>query len=344
METLLHGLLVFLVLSELVTGSRRYFALGLLAGLSVWVRPDGLTLLGPILFTAFLVEESWSSRGEALIKTLIGFGALFLPYLFFNLALSGSPMPNTFYAKQAEYEAYWHSKPLLDRVAEYMLPILASPFLVLIPGAGYWLIKAIRSGNWGAAAGLVWSIGYIAIYFLRLPAYQHGRYLIPALPILYLWGMAGFLEVVSAERTRPFVKLLWQSMLGVLCVVFTLIAARQNAHDVYWIESEMVETATWVKANIPPDALLAVNDIGALGYHVPNPLVDLAGLITPEVVPFIRDEARLAQYLDETGADYLIVFRNDYPNLTAPLTPVFVAGREPGPVQFENDMHIFRLE
>jgi hypothetical protein len=133
-------------------------------------------------------------------------------------------------------------------------------------------------------------------------------------------------------------------MLGVLCIVFTVIAARQNAHDVYWIESEMVETATWVKANIPPDALLAVHDIGALGYHVPNPLVDLAGLITPEVVPFIRDEARLAQYLDETGADYLIVFRNDYPNLTAPLTPVFVAGREPGPVQFENDMHIFRLE
>ncbi|HUG33913.1 MAG TPA: hypothetical protein VMJ90_04020, partial [Anaerolineales bacterium] len=344
METLLHALFAFLVLSALITGSRRYLTLGLLVGLSVWVRPDGMTLLGPIIFTALLAESTWSARGTAFVKTAIGFGALFLPYLLFNLALSGNPMPNTFYAKQAEYEAVWLSRSLEDRFVDYLSPIIASPFLVLIPGAAIWLIKMIRSRNWGALAGVIWFFGYIAIYFMRLPAYQHGRYIIPALPILYLWGVIGFLEFVTSPGANARLVFIWQRLLSVFCLMFAFVAARQNAYDVYWIESEMVETAKWVQANTPPDALLAVHDIGALGYHVSNPIVDLAGLITPEVVPFIRDEPRLAEYLVETSSDYLIVFRNDYPNLTAPLAPVYVAGQEPGPIQFEYDMHVFQLK
>ncbi|MFN8424636.1 MAG: hypothetical protein U0X87_00040 [Anaerolineales bacterium] len=102
----------------------------------MWVRPDGLTLLGPLFLTALLTEKTWSARGKAFLKISFGFGALFLFYLLFNLALSGNPMPNTFYAKQAEYQEFWLSKSLGERVVEYLLPTLASPFLALIPGAG----------------------------------------------------------------------------------------------------------------------------------------------------------------------------------------------------------------
>ena len=344
METLLHGLLIFIVLSALIENSRRYLTLGLLAGLSVWVRPDGLTLLGPIFFTALLMENSWSSCGKVILKTVIGFGALFLPYLLFSLALSGNPMPNTFYAKQAEFEAYWLSKTLTERITEYLLPIIASPFVALVPGVLIWAKENFRARNWGSIASVVWFFGYLAIYSMRLPAYQHGRYIIPALPILYFWGMLGMLAFVTAPSTHKRIVFVWQSLIGILCIVFSFIGARQNAHDVYWIESQMIATAKWVRQNVPPNALLAVHDIGALGYYVPNPIIDLAGLITSDVVPFIRDEARLAQYLDETSSDYLIVFRSDYPNLTAQRIPVFVSGQEPGPVEFDNDMHVYRLK
>lgn len=342
METLLHGFLLFVVLAALMSGSRRYLALGVLAGLSIWVRPDGLTLLGPILFTALLSEETWSGRGEAIGKTMIGFGALFLPYLLFNLILSGNPMPNTFYAKQAEYEAYWFSKPLTERIGNYLLPVIASPFLVLIPGLFLWAKKNLRMRNWGALAGAIWFFGYILIYFMRLPAYQHGRYIIPALPILYLWGLLGLLDYVTSIKANRQVRFAWPVLVGMLCLVFTYLAARQNAHDVYWIESEMVETAQWVKQNLPPDSVLAVHDIGALGYHVPNPLVDLAGLITPEVIPFIREETRLMEFLDSRSAEYLIVFPSLYPRLTSQKTPEFVAGLEFGPLQFEEDLQVYR--
>jgi hypothetical protein len=314
----------------------------MLAGLSVWVRPDGLTLLGPILFTALFAEGSWEHRSSAIGKTLLGFGALFFPYLLFNLALSGNPMPNTFYAKQAEYEAFWLSKTFLDRVMEYLWPILASPFLALIPGAIRWLVKSIHSRNWGTLASLLWVLGYFAIYFARLPAYQHGRYIIPALPVIYLWGVLGFFELIALPGLNKRIVALWQITLVFLTLAFEFIGARQNAYDVFWIESEMVTTAKWVQQNIPPDARLAVHDIGALGYYVQNPLVDMAGLITPEVVPFIRDEAHLAEYLDANLVDYLIAFPGLYPRLTAHRESLFEAGLKFEPIHFDENMHVYR--
>jgi len=342
METLLHGLIIFGVLSALISGSRRYLTLGLLAGLSIWVRPDGLTLLGPILFVALVSEKSWHLRGEAFWKTLLGFGALFFPYLLFNLALSGNPLPNTFYAKQAEYDAYWSSKTLLERFSGYLWPVLASPFLVLIPGALVWLVKRIRDHNWGALAGLIWFFGYFAIYFARLPAYQHGRYIIPALPIMYLWGILGFLELVSSPKLNKRIVALWQITIVVLTIAFEFIAARQNAYDIFWIESQMVTTARWVEQNIPSDARLAVHDIGALGFYVENPLVDMAGLISPEVVPFIRDQDRLAEYLDANSVDFLVAFPSLYPQLTSNRESLFEAGLEFEALQFDENMHVFR--
>ena len=342
METLLHGLIVLVVLGSLIGGSRRYITLGVLAGLSIWIRPDGLTLLGPILFVAWFSETSWRSRLEAIAKALLGFGALLFPYLFFNLALSGSPMPNTFYAKQAEYETYWLSKTLLERIAEYLLPVIASPFVVLIPGAVLWLWRSIRERNWGTLASLIWCLGYIAIYVARLPAYQHGRYIIPAFPILYLWGILGLLQVTSSATLNRYLLSFWRLTTVVMTIAFAFIGARQNALDVFLIESEMIRTAEWVGQNLPTEARLAVHDIGALGFFVPNPLIDLAGLTSPEVVPFIRDEARLAEYLDENLVDYLITFPSFYPQLTSQRQSVFEAGLDHELAQFEEHIQVFR--
>jgi hypothetical protein len=341
METLLHGYIIFVVLSLLISGSRRYLALGLIAGVSIWVRPDGLTLLGPLLFTAFLVEKDFKSRSEALLKILIGFGALFVPYLLFNLVLSGNPMPNTFYAKQAEYQAYWLSLPFLDRVIGYVWPLIASPFLVLLPGAVLWIINAVRAHNWAAIGSIIWFLGYIVIYFMRMPPYQHGRYIIPAFPIMYLWGILGMIEFVLSPKANRRVVFAWQVLLGTMCVIFSYIGARQNAYDVYWIESEMVQAAKWVQQNIPPNALLAVHDIGALGYYVPNPIIDMAGLITPDVVPFIRNSAKLTEYLNSRSADYLIVFPGQYSKLIAQRTPLFISGLKPEVLHFDDHIEVF---
>jgi len=76
----------------------------------------------------------------------------------------------------------------------------------------------------------------------------------------------------------------------------------------------------WVAENTPPDALLALNDIGAITYISERPVVDLAGLVTPEVVPLLRApdrDARLADFMAVQGVQYVIIFPTWFPGLAA---------------------------
>jgi hypothetical protein len=325
METLFHALILTIVLTSLMTGSRRYLALGLLTGLSVWVRPDGLTLLGPVALTILLDGGDLRSRVRSLTIYLIGFGSLFLLYLLFNLVVGGTPMPNTFYAKQAEYAA-WQVRPGLERVGEMSLQLLVGPLLFLLPGVIGWVVVAIRRRDWGSLTGLVWSIGYLWLYVSRLPVYQHGRYIMPVLPLLTLFGLLGlvqFSKLSSTLRYQPLARLAWQAGVTFMALGFFILGAKSYSEDVAVIESEMVVSARWAAENIPSDALIAAHDIGALGYFDDHRILDLAGLVSPEVVPFIRDESRLAAFLDQRGAQYLIAFPEFYPHLVQAAEPVF---------------------
>ena len=121
--------------------------------------------------------------------------------------------------------------------------------------------------------------------------------------------------------------------MGAVLVVFWGRGAFTYAQDVAVIESEMVATAKWVSVNVPPGALVAAHDIGALGYFGGHELVDLAGLISPEVIPFLRDENRIATYMTGRGVSYLVAFPDWYPTLTSHLLPVFTTGAPYAPAQ-----------
>ena len=74
----------------------------------------------------------------------------------------------------------------------------------------------------------------------------------------------------------------------------------------------MVKTAKWINQNTNPDVIVGAHDIGALGFFGNRKIVDLAGLISPDVIPFIRDEKKLANYLDEQNVDILMTLSDWY--------------------------------
>ncbi|PJF24561.1 MAG: hypothetical protein CUN53_17210, partial [Phototrophicales bacterium] len=80
------------------------------------------------------------------------------------------------------------------------------------------------------------------------------------------------------------------------------------------IDQEMVTAAHWVRDNLAPEDLLAVHDIGALGYFAPRPILDIAGLVTPEVIPIILDGDALWALMEERGAVYLMAMDDQVPN------------------------------
>jgi hypothetical protein len=108
-----------------------------------------------------------------------------------------------------------------------------------------------------------------------------------------------------------------------VAVVFWVVGGRAYAQDVAIIESEMVSAARWVAINTEPQALVAAHDIGALGYFGGRRVLDLAGLVSPEVIGILRDEDALAELMNRRQADYLVSFPGWYPVLTRDLVQVF---------------------
>ena len=182
--------------------------------------------------------------------------------------------------------------------------------------------------------------------------YQHGRYQIPVIPFFILVGVGG-----TAYLLRPRVRILVLRVLSralvaatlLLFLAFLVLGARAYATDVAFIQGEMVAVARWLESNVPPDSLIAVHDIGAIGYFTPRPLLDLAGLVTPEIIPFITDERLLIEFIQAQGADYVVFFpdwSNAYRRMAQDprLEPVYVTGFEWTREQGRANMTVYRFQ
>ncbi len=328
METLLYSGVILSVFVLLFSLRVHWFWAGLLIGVSIWLRPDGLTLMGPLGWVIFFTIDNWRERLRSLAVSLAGILIGLLPYLAFNQWLAGSPWPNTFSAKQTEY-AGLQALPLFVRLWEqFQLPLIGAG-AILAPGILYFIVYSARQRNWAHFAALLWAIGFMGIYAWRLPVtYQHGRYIMPVMPVLFVLGLLGLYHFVIShpQRIAWVVSRAWLVSLVLVQLTFLFLGARAYARDVAWIQTEMVQAADWIAENTQPDDLIAAHDIGALGYFSERDILDLAGLISPEVIPFIKDEMRLAEYLDQKQVDYLMTFPSWYPFLANEKNRVYFTG------------------
>jgi hypothetical protein len=272
--------------------------------------------------------------------------------------VGGSLWPNTLAAKSAEYAALLQT-PLPVRLAQ----LAAQPFIgvlaVLAPGLllVFFSRREQTPGRddpaetrpqrtWLAALALIWVAALVAAYALRLPVtYQHGRYLMPAVPVLVAVGAAGLGGWLKPNSKRPWRRVTsraWVAVVGVVAAAFWVMGARAYAQDVQIIQTEMVRAAKWIALNTEDDAVIAAHDIGALGYFGERPVLDLAGLVTPEVIPFMHDETQLAAWLDAGGADYLLTFPGWYPRLTAGAEAVFTTDGTASPAAGGENMVVYR--
>lgn len=345
METILYVLLILAVFAVLTRRTPIFWLAGFLAGLTAWVRPDGLTLLGPVVLVAFLGADRWKKGGRGIVQGLAGFLVPFLPYLLFNYLLAGTIWPNTFYAKQAEYFSMT-GENFLVRFLRLGFQPLVGVGILLLPGWFWGLYRGWKMRNWAAISlGLFW-LGTTVLYAWRLPViYQHARYLIPSMAaffVLGFYGMSDLWLIFMDSRLTRLMRFAWRLAVTVTLLLFFFIGSFQYTNDIGIINTEMVAAGKWIAQNTGEDALIAAHDIGALGYFGGRRLVDLAGLISPEVIPFIRDEQKLANFLEEQGADYLVTFPGWYETLEEGKQEVWRSEGEYSIQQGGENMRIYR--
>jgi hypothetical protein len=124
-------------------------------------------------------------------------------------------------------------------------------------------------------------------------------------------------------------------------------AATRYAWAVQNINAMQVHLGRWVDAELPKTARLALNDIGAIAFFSRREIIDLMGLVTPDIIPYRRrGEAGVMEYVAETCPEYVIIFPAWFPRLAASretLEPIYRVRLERNEVAGAAEMVVYRL-
>ena len=261
----------------------------------------------------------------------------------------------------------------------WLLPLALVPGLVLV-----WR-RAGRALGAVALALVAHPFGMALLAPYRGPAFQEGRYSIHLLPLVVLtlavalgdWGRGGppsetTLANTSSHELPPrgdavdpdntglgrgatappvpqrnsWVRTIAVVWLGI-AVVSLVPAATRYGWAVQNINAMQVHLGRWVDTNLPRTARIAANDIGAIAYFSRREVIDLMGLVTPEIIPFRRrGELGVMRYLKEACPQYVIIFPAWFPQIassTETLEPVYRVRLERNEVAGAAEMVVYRL-
>ena len=340
METSMFVALTLLTMVLIQTQWQKAWLMGLAGGLLFLTRPEG-ALLVAVAGLKILLEKTSppdplspsisggeGGRGDEAgqrvwskaLKPLVFMGLAFLlvtgPFIGFNTLVSGRPLPGTFYAKFVQWVAPWTiSKGLhyFRLLIDYFW--LGGSLFLLFPLAliGGWL--AWRRGLVDLLPAGLWLVGLPAAYTIILPfTYNRGRYVMPLIPLVIILGAWAAFEFVQGSQ---FKRLAWTvvALTSLLVFVFWVNGTRAYVLEVRTIESQHMMVAEWLRTHTPPDAVIATQDIGVLAYFADRPLIDMAGLTDPAVVPIMHQPASMAAYIRQHGGDYVVIFPSYYTQL-----------------------------
>ena len=84
------------------------------------------------------------------------------------------------------------------------------------------------------------------------------------------------------------------------------------AEQCKYITDRQVASALWIKNNSHEGDIIATHDIGAIGYYGNRKMIDVAGLITPELIDKIHDNdysVYLTELFKKNNVKYLVFMR-----------------------------------
>jgi hypothetical protein len=289
--------------------ARAWWLQGVCAGVLIATRPEGTLLFALILARGIRRAHIREIASAVAMSTLI-----VAPFAIYNLVVGGALLPNTYAAKLTALDPQPRAGAIF--LFEFLIALALGPNVLVIPFAIF--LARVARARWDEfGLPLAWCVGLILVYTARLPiGFHHSRYLMPVLPWIVMFGVLGVARL--AERNPKFIYAHFALNL-IASVVLLLQGINVYAWNVQNINAQQIAVGKWLRANTAPDARVASGDIGAIGYFSERAMVDLAGLISPELVPALERRANLAPWLCRARINYLVVFPEYHRDLIAQL-------------------------
>lgn len=213
--------------------------------------------------------------------------ALFGAYFAWRWSYFGAPFPNTYYAK-----AQGGLHGIIDG-AQYTLDFLRDAGGPLFAGLA---LAPLVLGGWRPAHGL--ALAALAAYggFVLVSGGDwmfHYRLYAHVLPLLAALVAAGIDRILAQPRpgTARAVVLYAGVALALLATHMSLgntelrtarmVLPALERHN--YLSQNYEELGRWFHDNTPPEATIAISDVGAVGYYSERRILDMFGLIDPHI-------------------------------------------------------------
>ncbi|MBU0976722.1 MAG: hypothetical protein ABIE03_01930 [Patescibacteria group bacterium] len=332
MEVTLFTALLLLFLLLHITKKNKYLQV-LVLGLASTVRPEGYLIF--IFFMSLEIfhllrslpdKNSFFTKVKLLVITIAIYSLLIGPYLIFSYRCTGSLLPNTF--KSQDIVVY-HS--LGDKLVSvilyllrysYLLFIDYIPLTIFVPLGLCKLFKMIKDNNRLFLILLI-VIGFPIFASIFAPNLRHhGRYTMPFIPLYAIIGVVGIeftaqkLKIAAAK-----IKIFVFTTASIYLILMLSVWASTFGWNVKNINDMHVKLGNWILENTKPNDVIALNDIGAMTYISDRKIIDMMGLVSPEILETRiydtradREEA-LWKLILEKNPEYIIIFPSWFPNI-----------------------------
>lgn len=303
------------VVAAWALASGRRTAAGVALALAVALRTEmGIAALA--LAGAFLVAERGRWRDVTRVAGLAL--ALWGLWLLALWRIAGTLVPSTLAAKQAQGASVLGIWPAGRGLVENLLSLTPAALFfrrdlfgnllaIALPLAGLAAWFLLGRARWRfAAALLLWGPLHLALFALlgvgAYPWYAIPFWLACALAIGLAFELA---RALPRDRARIAVAVLGVALVaGILgsrdSFGWQLRPAEDERKAVYRQVAELLDT-------YPPGTRLAAWEVGYLGYYAANPVLDLLGLVTPEVPLDLVRQGQLAEIRERLRPDIVML-------------------------------------
>jgi len=314
---------------------RRSLQAGIALAAAGLLRPE-LSLLVPLSAASLALAGRETHERREPMRRVRQWSRLLLPpllagggWMVYGMAVTGSPLPNSFWIKTTSHvdlprqiealDALFLSGPLysgilvvglaalglvrLGTTRPRYLPILFLPPVTLIL---FYLFRLPLGGNYGfLSPGSAENV-----YFARYP--------LLVIPWLALWiglGSGSIFRFVVMAPAR-FLTRTGATAVGIGCMALLAVstipswqadraslaeAYRANCAEIDEVEIGM---ARWIETDLPFDAVVGVSDAGALRFFTDCRIIDLVGLNTHEM--FRTDDP--VRWLEQQRLSHLVIW------------------------------------
>jgi hypothetical protein len=270
---------------------------GVLAGITTLAWPGGYLLTAIIMFDSVIAairrEKTWSAAAKTLLaswRAALTYLLLAGSYLVLYASIAGYPFPNILRA-QTQFGREFPA--LLDSFAT-PLEDFGIILLLLVVAGMFFLAWSTWRGQIPGWTLVLWpNLLILAVLLAGKDQYKLdgvNGYVAPAIPFQILAllvtcvALSEFVEKhLPDQRTKQII------VLGAaVAIPFSIFAqgygiATRIPADVHLLLGPYMQAAEFIKAWTRSDQLIAANDVGIIGQVSDRPVLDLIGLVSPEV-------------------------------------------------------------